>query len=50
MTWWPDVRQGDSGAGWRATNPELTSAGVSLVVVSGDLIDGTITPKLLDRM
>jgi NAD(P)-dependent dehydrogenase (short-subunit alcohol dehydrogenase family) len=30
--------------------PLLTDAGVSLVVVSGDLIDGTITPKLLDRM
>lgn len=26
------------------------SRGVSLVVVSGDLIDGTITPKLLNRM
>lgn len=30
--------------------PELAAAGVSLVVVSGDLIDGTITPRLLDRM
>ncbi len=30
--------------------PRLAGAGVSLVVVSGDLIDGTITPKLLDRM
>lgn len=30
--------------------PVLERAGVSLVVVSGDLIDGTITPKLLDRM
>jgi NAD(P)-dependent dehydrogenase (short-subunit alcohol dehydrogenase family) len=30
--------------------PELKAAGVGLVVVSGDLIDGTITPKLLDRM
>ncbi len=33
----------------RAMVPGLTEAGVSLVVVSGDLIDGTITPKLLDR-
>lgn len=30
--------------------PELRKAGVSLVVVSGDLIDGTVTPKLLNRM
>lgn len=28
----------------------LQKSGVSLVVVSGDLIDGTITPKLLNRM
>lgn len=28
----------------------LPDSGVSLVVVSGDLIDGTITPKLLNRM
>ncbi|MEJ7900206.1 MAG: SDR family oxidoreductase [Thermomicrobiales bacterium] len=34
----------------RAMIPKLTSTGVSLVVVIGDLIDGTITPKLLDRM
>jgi len=34
----------------RAMIPELAAAGVSLVVVSGDLIDGTITPRLLDRM
>ncbi len=34
----------------RAMIPVLTHAGVSLVVVSGDLIDGTITPRLLDRM
>ncbi len=34
----------------RAMIPDLTNAGVSLVVVSGDLIDGTITPKLLNRM
>lgn len=30
--------------------PELTAKGISLVVVSGDLIDGTITPKLLNRL
>ena len=36
--------------GLRALVPELTAAGVSLVVVSGDLIDGTITPRLLNRM
>jgi 3-oxoacyl-[acyl-carrier protein] reductase len=30
--------------------PRLADAGVSLVVVSGDLIEGTITPKLLNRM
>ncbi len=30
--------------------PELMAKGISLVVVSGDLIDGTITPKLLNRM
>lgn len=30
--------------------PDLSNAGISFVVVSGDLIDGTITPKLLDRM
>ncbi len=29
--------------------PELADLGVSLVVVSGDLIEGTITPKLLER-
>lgn len=34
----------------RAMIPDLEPAGISLVVVSGDLIDGTITPKLLDRM
>jgi NAD(P)-dependent dehydrogenase (short-subunit alcohol dehydrogenase family) len=34
----------------RAMLPEFQAAGVSFVVVSGDLIDGTITPKLLDRM
>lgn len=30
--------------------PELAALGISLVVVSGDLIEGTITPKLLERM
>lgn len=29
--------------------PELARRGVSMVVVSGDLIDGTTTPKLMDR-
>ncbi len=34
----------------REMSPALEWVGVRLVVVSGDLIDGTITPKLLDRM
>jgi 3-oxoacyl-[acyl-carrier protein] reductase len=29
--------------------PELEAKGIGLIVVSGDLIDGTITPKLLER-
>lgn len=29
--------------------PELESKGISLVVVSGDMIEGTVTAKLLDR-
>ncbi len=29
--------------------PQLTDKGISLVVVSGDLIEGTITPKLMQR-
>ena len=29
--------------------PELTEKGISLVIVSGDLIEGTITPKLMER-
>ncbi|PZO41495.1 MAG: short chain dehydrogenase [Pseudanabaena frigida] len=29
--------------------PQLTDKGISLVVVSGDLIEGTITPKLMER-
>jgi NAD(P)-dependent dehydrogenase (short-subunit alcohol dehydrogenase family) len=33
----------------RARIPELTAKGISLVVVSGDLIEGTITPKLMER-
>jgi 3-oxoacyl-[acyl-carrier protein] reductase len=33
----------------RAMTPELTTRGIRLVVVSGDLIEGTITPKLLER-
>lgn len=34
----------------RALIPRLAAAGIQLIVVSGDLIDGTITPKLLNRM
>jgi NAD(P)-dependent dehydrogenase (short-subunit alcohol dehydrogenase family) len=33
----------------RAQIPELALRGVRLAIVSGDIIDGTITPKLLDR-
>ncbi len=33
----------------RARIPDLASRGISLIVVSGDLIEGTITPKLLER-
>jgi NAD(P)-dependent dehydrogenase (short-subunit alcohol dehydrogenase family) len=33
----------------RTMIPDLTGLGVRLVVVSGDLIEGTITPKLLQR-
>jgi NAD(P)-dependent dehydrogenase (short-subunit alcohol dehydrogenase family) len=29
--------------------PQLTDKGISLIVVSGDLIEGTITPKLMER-
>lgn len=36
-------------AALRARIPELAGRGVSLVVVSGDLIDGTTTPKLMER-
>lgn len=34
----------------RAMIPEFEAAGIGFVVVSGDLIEGTITPKLLNRM
>lgn len=33
----------------RARLPELEARGISLVVVSGDMIEGTITPKLMER-
>jgi NAD(P)-dependent dehydrogenase (short-subunit alcohol dehydrogenase family) len=33
----------------REYSKELTERGISLVVVSGDAIAGTITPKLLER-
>ena len=33
----------------RALIPELTQRGITVVVVSGDLIEGTITPRLLQR-
>jgi 3-oxoacyl-[acyl-carrier protein] reductase len=33
----------------RAQLDALSACGASLIIVSGDLIDGTITPKLLDR-
>jgi hypothetical protein len=29
--------------------PQLAGLGIRLVVVSGDLIEGTITPRLLER-
>jgi 3-oxoacyl-[acyl-carrier protein] reductase len=34
----------------RARSAELGRRGIALVVVSGDMIEGTITPKLLERM
>ena len=34
----------------RARIPELAARGISLVVVSGDLIEGTITPRLMERL
>jgi NAD(P)-dependent dehydrogenase (short-subunit alcohol dehydrogenase family) len=33
----------------RARIPALAARGISLIVVSGDVIEGTITPKLLNR-
>lgn len=30
--------------------PKLAAKGISLVIVSGDVIEGTITPRLLERM
>jgi len=30
--------------------PDLAARGIELIVVSGDLLDGSITPKLLNRM
>jgi 3-oxoacyl-[acyl-carrier protein] reductase len=33
----------------RSRIPELLAKGITLVVVSGDLIEGTITPKLMNR-
>ncbi len=33
----------------RARIPELAARGIRLVVVSGDLIEGTITPRLMER-
>lgn len=33
----------------RARLPELVSRGVRLLVVTGDLVEGTITPRLLER-
>jgi NAD(P)-dependent dehydrogenase (short-subunit alcohol dehydrogenase family) len=33
----------------RARIPELEARGITLLVVSGDLIEGTITPKLMER-
>ncbi|MDJ0714121.1 MAG: SDR family oxidoreductase [Prochloraceae cyanobacterium] len=33
----------------RSRIPEFTNRGIQLIVVSGDLIEGTITPKLMQR-
>jgi NAD(P)-dependent dehydrogenase (short-subunit alcohol dehydrogenase family) len=33
----------------RAYIPELSKKGIKLIIVSGDLIEGTITPKLMQR-
>ena len=34
----------------RARQRELFDRGIALAIVSGDMIDGTITPRLLERM
>jgi hypothetical protein len=34
----------------RARRAEFDKMGIALVVVSGDMIEGTITPRLLERM
>jgi 3-oxoacyl-[acyl-carrier protein] reductase len=33
----------------RSRVPELSAKGITLIVVSGDLIEGTVTPKLMNR-
>jgi hypothetical protein len=33
----------------RVRQPDLAARGLRLIVVSGDVIDGTITPRLLER-
>jgi NAD(P)-dependent dehydrogenase (short-subunit alcohol dehydrogenase family) len=40
-------RAGEDGL--RARIPELDARGIGLVVVSGDVIEGTITPRLIER-
>lgn len=51
----PEVYEPVAASKWagedalRSRIPELATRGVSLVVVSGDLIDGTTTPRLMDR-
>ena len=37
-------------AALRTRIPELAARGITLVVVSGDLIEGTITPRLMERL
>jgi 3-oxoacyl-[acyl-carrier protein] reductase len=34
----------------RAREEEFEKRGITFIVVSGDMIEGTITPKLLERM
>ena len=48
MRWLPRVKKRESLL-WRNRIPNLTQQGIDLIVVSGDLIEGTITPKLLER-